>query len=230
LTPTDAPKPIAEAQLRIGRLYRHSPSGVIGCLVIGLVDGAFWSLAPVFAQGRGFPIAGITFVMSLFVVGGTISQWPLGRFSDKVDRRWVIAFVCAGSVCTASALAWLDLGQGWLAFAVAGVHGAFMIPIYPLLLAHTNDYAPSEALVETSSGLLLLYAIGAVIGPFAAALLMDGFDVGALFAFIAVILGLFLVYILYRVSRRPVAKPEERVEFYPVPKTSPSVYSLEIDD
>jgi MFS family permease len=230
LTPTAAPKPIAEAQLQIGRLYRHSPSGVIGCLVIGLVDGAFWSLAPIFAQGRGFPIAGITLVMSLFVVGGTISQWPLGRFSDKVDRRWVIAFVCAGSVCTASALAWFDLGQGWLAYGVACVHGAFMIPIYPLLLAHTNDYAPSDALVETSSGLLLLYAIGAVIGPFAAAPLMEGFDVGALFAFIAVILGLFLVYILYRVSRRPVAKPEERVEFYPVPKTSPSVYSLEIDD
>lgn len=230
LTSTAAPKPIAQAQLQIGRLYRHSPSGFIGCLVIGLVEGSFWSLAPVFAQGRGFSVAGITFVMSLFVVGGTISQWPLGRYSDKVDRRWVIAFVCAGSVCTASALAWLDLGQGWLAFAVAGVHGAFMIPIYPLLLAHTNDYAPSEALVETSSGLLLLYAIGAVIGPFAAALLMDGFDVGALFAFIAVVLGLFLVYILYRLSRRPVAKPEERVEFYPVPKTSPSVYSLEIDD
>ncbi len=230
LTPTAAPKPIAEAKLRVARLFHHSPSGFIGCLAFGLADGAFWSLGPVFAQDLGFAVAEITIVMSLFVVGGTISQWPLGRYSDKVDRRWVLAFVCAGSVCTASALAWLDLDQRWLAYTLALAHGAFMIPIYPLLLAHTNDYAPSELLVETSGGLLLVYGIGAAIGPVAAAALMESYGPGALFAFIGAELGLLLLYILYRLSRRPVAAPEERVEFYPVPKTSPSVYSLETDD
>jgi MFS family permease len=230
LTPTAAPKPIAEARLQISRLFHHSPSGFIGCFAFGLADGAFWSLAPVFAQGRGFPVADITFVMSLFVVGGSISQWPLGRYSDKVDRRWVIAFACAGSVCTAGALAWLDLDQRWLAYALACAHGAFMLPIYPLLLAHANDYAPNELLVETSSGLLLLYAVGAALGPLAAAPIMERHGAGALFLFIAAELGLLLLYILYRISRRHLTEAEDRVEFYPVPKTSPSVYSLETDD
>jgi MFS family permease len=230
LTPTSTPKPIAEAKLRITQLYHYSPSGFVGCLAFGLADGAFWSLGPVFADGRGLPVADITFVMSLFVVGGSISQWPLGHYSDKVDRRWVIAFACAGSVCTASALAFLDLDQRWLAYALACAHGAFMLPIYPLLLAHTNDYAPNTLLVETSSGLLLLYAVGAMAGPSVAATLMQVYGVGSLFLFIAAILGVLLIYILFRLGRRPVAKAEERVEFYPVPKTSPSVYSLETDD
>ncbi len=230
LTPTSTPKPIAEAKLRIAQLYTYSPSGFIGCLAFGLADGAFWSLAPVFADGRGLPVADITFVMSLFVVGGSISQWPLGHFSDKVDRRWVIAFVCAGSICTASALAFLDLEQRWLAYALACAHGAFMLPIYPLLLAHTNDYAPTSRLVETSSGLLLLYALGAIAGPSVAAALMQAYGVGSLFLFIAAILALLLAYILFRLGRRPVARAEERVEFHPVPKSSPSVYSLETDD
>jgi MFS family permease len=230
LTPTTTPKPIAEAKLRITQLYTYSPSGFVGCLAFGLADGAFWSLAPVFADGKGLPVADITFVMSLFVVGGSISQWPLGHFSDKVDRRWVIAFVCAGSICTASALAFLDLEQRWLAYGLACAHGAFMLPIYPLLLAHTNDYAPTSRLVETSSGLLLLYALGAIAGPSVAAALMQAYGVGSLFLFIAAILALLLVYILYRLGRRPVARAEERVEFYPVPKSSPSVYSLETDD
>ncbi len=230
LTPTSTPKPIAEAKLRITQLYKYSPSGFVGCLAFGMADGAFWSLAPVFADGRGMPVADITFVMSLFVVGGSISQWPLGHYSDKVDRRWVIAFVCAGSVCTGSALAFLDLDQRWLAYALACAHGAFMLPIYPLLLAHVNDHAPTSLLVETSSGLLLLYAIGAMAGPSVAAPMMQFFGVGSLFGFIAVILGILLAYTLFRLGRRPVAAPEERVEFYPVPKTSPSVYSLETDD
>jgi len=230
LTPTSTPKPIAEAKLRITQLFRYSPSGFIGCLAFGMADGAFWSLAPVFADGRGLPLADITFVMSLFVVGGSISQWPLGHYSDKVDRRWVIAFVCAGSVCTGTALAFLDLDQRWLAYGLACAHGAFMLPIYPLLLAHANDHAPTSQLVETSSGLLLLYAIGAMAGPSIAAPMMQFFGVGSLFLFIAVILGILLAYTLYRLSCRAVAAPEERVEFYPVPKTSPSVYSLETDD
>jgi len=230
LTPTATPKPIAEAKLRIAKLFHYSPSGFIGCLAFGLADGAFWSLAPVFADGKGLPVADITFVMSLFVVGGSISQWPLGHFSDKVDRRWVIAFVTAGSVCTASALAFLDVDQRWLTYALACAHGAFMLPIYPLLLAHANDYAPNDQLVETSSGLLLLYAIGAMAGPSVAAPMMQIFGVGSLFIFIAAVLALLLAYTLFRLGRRPVPAPEERVEFYPVPKTSPSVYSLETDD
>jgi len=230
LTPTSTPKPIATAKLRITKLYQTSPSGFVGCLAFGLADGAFWSLAPVFADAKGLPVADITFVMSLFVVGGSISQWPLGHYSDKVDRRWVIAFVCAGSVCTASALAFLDLDDRWLAYALACAHGAFMLPIYPLLVAHTNDYAPNSLLVETSSGLLLLYAVGAMAGPSAAAALMQAYGDGSLFLFIAAVLAILLVYILFRLGRREIAKAEERVEFYPVPKTSPSVYSLETDD
>ena len=230
LTPTATPKPIAEAKLRIGQLYKCSPSGFIGCLAFGLADGAFWSLAPVFADGRGMEVADITFVMSLFVVGGSISQWPLGHYSDKVDRRWVIAICCAGSLCTGASLAFFELDQRGLAYALACAHGAFMLPIYPLLLAHANDHAPNELLVETSSGLLLLYALGAIAGPSIAAPLMQIFGVGSLFSFISMILGLLLAYVLFRLSRRPVARPEERVEFYPVPKTSPSVYSLETDD
>lgn len=105
-----------------------------------------------------------------------------------------------------------------------------MLPIYPLLLAHTNDYAPNSLLVETSSGLLLLYALGAIAGPSAAAALMQAYGDASLFLFIAAVLGVLLAYILFRLGRRRVAKAEERVEFYPVPKTSPSVYSLETDD
>lgn len=230
LVPTATPKPIAEARLRIGRLFRYSPSGFIGCLLFGLVDGAFWSLTPIFVQDQGLSVASVTLVMSLFVVGGTLSQWPLGRWSDKIDRRWVLALACAGATSTGLAIGLLPLDNRLLVYALACAHGAFMIPIYPLLLAHVNDYAPNDALVETSSGLLLLYAAGAILGPFIAAPLMDAFTASALFIFIAAVLGPLALYMLYRLSRRPSARAEERVTFYPVPHTTQSVYTLETDD
>jgi MFS family permease len=38
---------------RIVKLYRVSPVGVSGCFAVGLTNGAFWALGPVFAQTRG---------------------------------------------------------------------------------------------------------------------------------------------------------------------------------
>ncbi len=230
LTPTAAPKPIAEARLRIGRLFRLSPTGFVGCFAIGIVEGSFWTLGPVFADARGFPVLEITLFMSAFVVGGTLSQWPIGKYSDRVDRRQVIVACCLGTTCTGLALAFLDFGGLAATFAVAGLHGAFMIPLYALLLAHTNDYAPTETLVETSSGLLLVYASGAVIGPLVVAPAMDQAGPGALFMAMAVVLGALALFTAYRWARRPAAAEIERVEFVPVPKTTPSVYSLEEDD
>lgn len=230
LTDTAAPKPIPDARVRIGWLFKLSPSGVIGCFIVGLVEGAFWSMGPVYAQGQAFSIAQITFFMSAFVVGGTISQWPLGRLSDFTDRRWIIALCCAGTVLTGLTLAFVRLDSLYLSLGLALIHGAFMIPIYPLCLAHANDYAPTERLVEVSSALLLIYAGGAVMGPIAVAPLMDHIGPGQLFLFIAVLLALLAAYALYRVTRRTVGEPSDRVDFVPVPKTTPSVYSLEEDD
>ncbi|MDH3793088.1 MAG: MFS transporter, partial [Rhodospirillales bacterium] len=63
LTDTAAPKPIATAELRIARLFRYSPAGFVGCLAVGMVEGAFWTLGPVFAQGRALPVAEIALFM-----------------------------------------------------------------------------------------------------------------------------------------------------------------------
>jgi MFS family permease len=230
LTTAAAPKPIASAELSITRLFRLSPTGFVGCLSVGIVEGAFWTLGPVFARGRHFEVAEITLFMGAFVAGGTLSQWPLGRASDKMDRRYVITGCCLGTVLTGLGLAFVELDSALATFALAGLHGAFMVPLYALLLAHANDYAPNERLVEVSSGLLLVYAAGAVIGPLAVAPVMEVFGIGGLFLAMAVVLGLLALLIAVRMATRPVTAIVERSEFMPVPKTTPSVYTLEVDD
>ena len=230
LTPTAAPKPVTLGAIDLRALFRVSPVGFVACLLVGLVEGAFWSLGPVFAQGRGLGIAEVTLFMSMFVVGGTLAQWPLGRLSDRLDRRLVIAACCLGAVGTGLAIALLPPLSMPVRLALACLHGAFMVPLYALSLAHANDFAPNDRLVEVSSGLLLIYAIGAVLGPFVIAPLMEIYGLGTLFVAIAAVLGALALYSLYRTARRPLAESVERVDFVPVPKTTPSVYALEQDD
>lgn len=231
LATTQAPKPVPAAKLRIGRLWSLSQTGFVACIAVGMIEGSFWTLGPVFASAQGLSTAEITLFMSAFVVGGLVSQWPLGRLSDKVDRRWILLLCCAGTTATALILTTVEISDGWVSLALAVAHGCFMLPLYPLSLAHANDYAPNEELVEVSSGLLLLFAVGAITGPWTVGAMMDFYDDSALFYAMAVLLVALGVFIISRIGIRPSQTVAAiRAKFVPVPKTSQGVYTLEADD
>ncbi len=213
LTRSAAPAPIHRVRIRPLRIYRASPVGFMGCLTVGLVNGGFWTLGPVFAQQLGASITGVAVFMSLTVILGAVGQWPLGRASDRIDRRKVIIVSCAGGVLAALGLILLD-GFGLAAiFACAGVYGLFVFPLYALSVAHTNDHVRPEDYVETSSTLLLLYAAGAVVGPMIASATMTVFDAPGLFAFNAACLAAMTGFTVWRMARRERPAEEMRAHF-----------------
>src|SRR5690606_6632575 len=85
-----APAPATELPLRLQDLFRISPVGLLGCLSVGAVNGAFWTLSPIYAQSQGLSPIYISLFVSAAVCGGALSQWPLGRWSDRTDRRQII--------------------------------------------------------------------------------------------------------------------------------------------
>ena len=183
LTTSSAPQPLRQVRLRLGRLYAMSPVGVVGGFFVGLANGAFGGLGAVFATQIGMSVTGVALFMSAALVGGALAQVPIGRLSDRVDRRKVIAAACALAAIAGGLLALLgDARQGGLLLsadvaladlsplalvAVAALFGAAIYPQYSLCVAHTNDFVGREDFVEASSGLLLTWAIGASIGPVA---------------------------------------------------------------
>ena len=64
--------------------------------------------------------------MAAFVAGGTLFQWPLGRWSDSTDRRIVIAAVGFGAAVPGLSLAYVPFDSWALALAVAMLHCASM--------------------------------------------------------------------------------------------------------
>jgi len=229
LTTSDAPQPLREVRLRLGRLYAMSPVGVLGGFFVGLANGAFGGLGAVFATQIGLSITGIALFMSAALVGGALAQVPVGRVSDRTDRRKVIAAACLVAAVAGGLLALLgdareaglliapDVGLANVSpmalVAVAGLFGAAIYPQYSLCVAHTNDFVAREDFVEASSGLLLTWAIGASIGPVLAAFAMDWLGVGGLFLYTAAVHAIFAGFTLYRITRRAAVPPEERAPY-----------------
>lgn len=227
LTPAPAPAQIPSARLNLRKLYAISPVGIFGCVATGAAEGAFWSLGPVFAQEREMITSDIALLMAAFVLGGTLSQWPLGWISDKIDRRIVIGTVSCGTVLSGLAIGFDATGPGVGTLALAVAHGALMIPIYALCISHANDSVSNEQMVETSGGLILAYSIGATIGPAAASQIMKGADEAGLFLFIGLVLFLLGVFAIYRLAVDTRKRVKAKVHFAATSAASPTVFPPE---
>lgn len=198
---------------RLRKLIAVSPVGVAGCFAVGLANGAFWGLGPVFAQNEGFTLTEIAAFMSAVVLGGALAQWPLGSVSDKMDRRIVIIASAILALSAALAIAMLPFENKLIIVVIGVVFGAGAFPLNTLSVAHANDFADASECVEVSSGLLLIYGIGATMGPLLASLWQQVSPYQTLFFFTAIVHALLIVYVVWRMSQREAAPAEDRAVF-----------------
>lgn len=212
-----APSPAhteTKVKLDLRRLLQISPAGAFGCLAAGLSNGSFWALAPVFVSGYSSDVSLAAWFMTAAVLGGAAGQWPLGLWSDRVDRRWVIAFAALVGMGVSVLIWWFFEGVSTLhLMLLSAAWGAVAFPMYAVSVAHANDYAKPDEYVMISSGLLLMYGLGAIVGPFIAPLLMNIMGPGGLYLFGATIHFMLLIYIVFRITRRPPVPDEEQLPF-----------------
>ncbi len=220
LTLTPHPAPPRQPRLRIAQLYRVSPAAVAGCFGAGLANGAFWALGPVYARESGLPLEIIPIFLSLVVIGGALAQWPMGRISDRVDRRAVIAGLCLSAAALGLVLVALGSGAVKAKLGVAALFGFTALPVYWVSFAHANDLAEPDEAVDVSSSLLMLFAVAAVGGPLLAATLMRLISPSALFLHTACVHAAIAAVVIYRITQRAPLPPRLRVSYDSLPKSN----------
>lgn len=227
-TPAEQPTPPKAQPLALVEQFNTAPAAVIASFGAGLVNGGVLALAPLYASEHYGPGAAAEFYSAAFT-GSLLLQWPAGRFSDRVDRRLVIAALCALAALCAFALA---LGSGrlqqWSAILLFFLWGAGALSFYGLAVAHMADRAEPGRLAQSAAGLLFVWAAGSVLGPMLLGPIVDWFDVSGMFWFAggaAVAVGGAMFW--RRTSR---AAPEAKEEFSPQLGTSVSAGEIAYGD
>lgn len=208
------PEVRGKVRLDIPWLIQMSPVGAMTAFVVGAANGSFWSLAPLYGLSKSLDSAGVANFLSAVVVGSGLAVWPVGRLSDTMDRRRLIA-----AFATVGALADLALWNAggfslWGLMALGFTLGVFTMVLYTLAVAQTNDRTGPSQAVMVSSGLLFLYCVGAIVAPAIGSALMSYFGPASLFGMnFALHFGL-ASFTLWRMMRRASAalttRPEER--------------------
>ncbi|MBV8524489.1 MAG: MFS transporter, partial [Acetobacteraceae bacterium] len=163
-TRAEPPRIIAAAILPYGQLSRAAPVAVAGCALSGLITSSFYALVPAWMQGEYIEQATIALFMLVAVLGGLAFQIPVGRLSDRFDRRLVLAVLGLGFATVAVALVFLPHTRR-VVFPLGALLGGFMSALYPVCVAHAHDLMPQDRVVEVSGRLILVSGIGSVLGP-----------------------------------------------------------------
>ena len=197
-----SPAPLLDARLDVAGMWRNSPLALVGAVLIGLANGTFGTLAAVYADRLALSVGAVTLFVALPVLAGAIAQVPVGRLSDRLDRRHVLAGTLALALGADLAFVLVAPGSAPAAIGLSMLFGAAIFSMYPILVAHANDHAPPEASIRTSGTLLLLYGLGSVAGPAATGALMSGVGPHGLFLVTLAAHACLLGYTGWRIARR----------------------------
>lgn len=217
LTRAEAPVLARVSRLPIRRLYSFSPSGLAGALVSGVVIGAFLTMGPVFAVRSGLSVDQVSVYMALSVLAAMLLQWPLARFSDRLDRRLVLLVITGLTALAGWAMALLGATSILALFSLTALFMGLAATLYPISVAVSHDYMHSDHVVGASAALLLCYGLGTIAGPLGAAAFMGRLGPAGLFGFNAVVLSGFALLLAYRLKRVTSVPVAEQIEQTGVP-------------
>ncbi len=214
-------------------LIKISPLGCFGMFLLGGVFSAQFGMSAVYGVAAGLTIVQISLFVSSIYVGALLMQYPIGWFSDRVDRRLVILIVASlGGVMSLVAF---SFDQYFSALLVAAfIIGGTSNPLYSLLIAYTNDYLEADDMASAAGGLIFINGMGAIAGPLVTGKVMDTFGTQAFFMVIATLMLTLTGYAGYRMTQRSRDGVEDGLYAPVMPSSSPvavevaSEYYIEI--
>tara|TARA_Y100000816_G_C26089716_1_gene575673 strand:+ start:122 stop:1456 length:1335 start_codon:yes stop_codon:yes gene_type:complete len=213
--------------LSLKELYEASPLGVVSSFFYGTIQSALFTLLAVYATAMNFTILEVSIVTFLLAISGAIAQFPIGKLSDIYDRRKVLV-ISTFSAALFALFAIIVSRQMYLPEGLATSKTLFYIffilfsfcslPMFSLILAHTNDNIAKEKFVAAGAGLQFLFGLGAMGGPFLCSIFMDLIGPNGFFLFLIFFHAIIGFFGMHRMKIRKTAENPDS-QFVAMPQT-----------
>jgi MFS family permease len=149
-----------------------APIVMLAALVAGLVESADLTLLPLFGIHAGLDEGAALLLVTVFMAGNVILQLPIGLLADRFGRRFMLG-ICATTSCIGPLLLQRCLGVPLLLWPLLFVWGGTLYAFYSQGVALLGEEFAVENLPSANTLFVMVYCLGAVIGPSTGGIAMD---------------------------------------------------------
>ncbi|MFC3339414.1 MFS transporter [Paracandidimonas soli] len=207
------------APLNVRYYLNRVPVSLTVLFIAGMITGAFYGLAPVFIVRQEVSSEQVALFLASAVAAGLVSQWPMGWLADRVNRADMIRINAVILTLLAIPLWGWWSAPFWALIALACMLGVLQFTLYPLGAAFANDNVDPDRRVGLSAILLMVYGLGACIGPLLAGMLMQQFNPNALYIFTSLCAGVLAVFVRTQHISGDHLSQDAPTSFVPMPDT-----------
>jgi MFS family permease len=197
LSEADAPATEGREHISMRELAKVVPTGVGACFLVGAAHGALTGMAAIYATRVGLSPGRTALFVAAPTIGGVVFQWPIASASDDVDRR-AVGIAAAIGAGLAALLLLLGPASSPMAIVLMALLGGASYPLYSIAAAYTNDWVDPAHVNAAASQLVTLYGLGAIVGPFLAALLMTTSGPTGFYWSMIALHAAIVVFLVYR--------------------------------
>lgn len=154
----------AGAGHRLVDTWRVAPVAMGGVFVYALLEAASFALMPVYALGQGMGERTAAGLVSVWLSGNILFQYPIGWLADRWRRERAMA-LCAGAAVLGLLLVPLVVGTPGLLWPLLVVLGGAMGALYTLSLVLVGQRFRGADLTNANTAFVMTFQLGAVAGP-----------------------------------------------------------------
>lgn len=146
----------------------------------GYLEASLHGNFPVYALRSGITVDQVSLLLPAFVVGGLITQLPLGLASDKFGRKMILLSIALLGSVSFFLMTVAETSQSTL-FILFLIGGAFVGSLYSLGVAFMADLVPTYLLPTANVMMAVSFGLGSITGPLIGGWFIDLFEQGSIY-------------------------------------------------
>jgi MFS family permease len=179
-----------------------APAATLAGFVYGATETNIFNMLPIYGVRIGLTEQAAAFVLSLFAAGNILLQIPIGIWSDRTDRRLVLLFCATVGLAGTLALPFV-MHSIWLFAPTLFFFGGVVVGLYTVGLTLLGERFKGANLASANAAFVMMFSLGALIGPPLAGGSMDIWNPHGLIIAMAGLCALYVVVAGWRYLTAP---------------------------
>lgn len=151
---------------RHGKLFSVIPVALCGAFIAGFAETSSVSFLAGYSLSAGYLLTAATLLISVFGMGGTLLQLPIGWMADRSSYK-TGQLVCGLILLLGTVAIPFSQPFPWLATCVVFIWGGAIGGMNTLAVIEAGDRVSEHQVSTAMTAIAMFYTLGSVIGPIA---------------------------------------------------------------